>query len=104
MHLDEAIDVAKKRARWNYQNCHTPLLPELPKRLSSSFRYALCRTIVWTSPLSVQKMETRYLANTILPLDWAYKSARLVCRPDSEWLAVDQIEEGREGVEAADEE
>ena len=46
--------------------------------------------------------ETGYLTNTILRLDWcAYKSARLVCRPDSDWLAVDKIEEVREGVEGA---
>lgn len=28
----------------------------------------------------------QYLGNTVLPLDWAYKNARLLCRPDTEWL------------------
>lgn len=27
-----------------------------------------------------------YLGHTVLPLDWAYKNARLICRPDSDWL------------------
>jgi hypothetical protein len=27
----------------------------------------------------------------MLPLDWAYKNARLVCRPDSDWLAPKEI-------------
>ena len=49
--------------------------------------------------LSVQKTDTGYLGNTIMPLDWAYKSARLVCRPDSDWLAPDQIDEYAEPVE-----
>ena len=44
----------------------------------------------------MQKADTGYLANTILRLDWAYKSARLVCRPDSDWLAPEKIEEGAE--------
>jgi hypothetical protein len=26
------------------------------------------------------------LGHTVLPLDWAYNNARLVCRPDSDWL------------------
>ncbi len=28
----------------------------------------------------------QYRGSTVLPLDWAYKNARLICRPDSEWL------------------
>ncbi|MBI2222176.1 MAG: DUF3825 domain-containing protein [Acidobacteria bacterium] len=27
-----------------------------------------------------------YQGRTVLPLDWAYQNARLVCRPDSDWL------------------
>ncbi len=103
MHLDEAIDVAKKRARWNYKTAIPHYFPSF-KRLEFLLPLCLLQDNRVDVALSVQKMETGYLANTILPLDWAYKSARLVCRPDSEWLAVDKIEEGREGVEAADQE
>ena len=33
-----------------------------------------------------------YQGETIYPLDWAYKCARLVCRPDSDWLSADKIQ------------
>lgn len=32
----------------------------------------------------------------MLPLDWAYRNARLVCRPDSDWLDASEISEGDE--------
>jgi hypothetical protein len=85
MHLDEAIDVAKKRARWNYKTAIPHYFPSF-KRLEFLLPLCLVRDNRVDVALSVQKMETGYLANTILPLDWAYKTARLVCRPDSEWL------------------
>lgn len=40
----------------------------------------------------VEKADSgKYLAHTILPLDWAYKNARMVCRPDSNWLIPNRI-------------
>ena len=35
--------------------------------------------------------ELIYQIHTVIPLDWAYLDARLVCRPESEWLAADCI-------------
>lgn len=35
--------------------------------------------------------ETIYMIHTVISLEWAYLDARLVCRPESEWLAVDSI-------------
>ncbi|MEH1818847.1 MAG: DUF3825 domain-containing protein [Nostoc sp.] len=32
-----------------------------------------------------------YLGHTILLLGWAYSNARLVCRPDSDWLIAQNI-------------
>jgi hypothetical protein len=32
--------------------------------------------------------------HTMLPLDWAYTNARLICRPDSDWLSPQKITEG----------
>ncbi|MDR2006776.1 MAG: DUF3825 domain-containing protein [Acidaminococcales bacterium] len=36
-----------------------------------------------------------YLGHTILLLDWAYGNARLITRPDSDWLVAEQIEAGK---------
>ena len=42
--------------------------------------------------LVVEKTESgNYLGHTILPLEWAYSNARLVCRPDSDWLVAENI-------------
>lgn len=35
--------------------------------------------------------EMIYTIHTVIPLEWAYLDARLVCRPESEWLAADAI-------------
>jgi len=95
MHLDEAIGVAKKRARWNYRTAIPHYFPSF-KRLEFLLPLCLLRDSQVDVALSVQKTDTGYLGNTVLPLDWAYKSARLVCRPDSDWLAPHQIDEGKE--------
>jgi hypothetical protein len=29
-----------------------------------------------------------------MSLDWAYMNARLICRPDSDWLAPDAVTQG----------
>ena len=40
----------------------------------------------------VQRMESgNYQGQTILTLPQAYLDARLVCRPDSDWLRVDTV-------------
>jgi hypothetical protein len=45
---------------------------------------------------------TTYYASTVLPLDMAYTNARLVCRPDSDWLSTEiRVESDEE--EALDE-
>ena len=36
--------------------------------------------------LVVERENKRYFGSTVLPLDWAYKNARLIARPDREWL------------------
>lgn len=42
--------------------------------------------------LVVQRMESgNYQGQTILTLPQAYLDARLVCRPDSDWLRVDTV-------------
>ena len=98
MHLNGAIEVAKKRASWNYRTAIPHYFPTL-KELQFLLPLCLLLDNQVDAALSVQKTDTGYLGNTVLPLDWAYKSARLVCRPDSDWLAPDQIEEITEGSE-----
>ena len=42
--------------------------------------------------LVVEKTNSgNYLGHTILPLAWAYSNARLITKPDSDWLAPESI-------------
>lgn len=34
----------------------------------------------------VHRLSNVYVATTVLSLDWAYSNARLIARPDTEWL------------------
>jgi len=97
MYLDQAIELARKRARWNFKTAIPHYFPTL-KRLDFLLPLCLLDDKTVNVALAVQRTETGYLGNTILPLDWAYKSARLVCRPDSDWLAPDRIDSASDPV------
>lgn len=101
MHLDEAIGVAKKRCSWNYRTAVPHYFPSF-KRLEFLLPLCLVRDNRVDVALSVQKTDTGYLGHTILTLDWAYKSARLVCRPDSDWLTPEHIDETSEESDMGD--
>ena len=45
-----------------------------------------------------------YQGQTILTLQMAYLDARQICRPNSEWLTVDHIDQRPESQEAEEEE
>ncbi|MCH8989880.1 MAG: DUF3825 domain-containing protein [Chloroflexi bacterium] len=36
-------------------------------------------------------MSGNYFGHTVIPFDWAYRNARLICRPDSDWLVPETI-------------
>lgn len=80
-----AIDVARNKVQWNYK---TAIPIYYPKRDKISLLLPLCLVNydVVDLALVVSKGSGGYLAETIYPLDWAYKCARLICRPDSDWL------------------
>ncbi len=98
MYVDQAVDVAKKRTRWNFRTAIPHYFPTF-KRLEFLLPLCLLQDKRVDVALSVSKTDTGYLGNTILALDWAYKSARLVSRPDSDWLAPDQIDEAGKPAE-----
>jgi uncharacterized protein DUF3825 len=51
--------------------------------------------------LAVEKtISGSYIGHTVLSLDWAYTNARLICRPDSDWLSPQDIMEGMEEEES----
>ena len=85
-----AIDVTRKRVLWNYK---TAIPTYYPKSDSITLLLPLCLVSENKVDLAlvVSRGDGGYLAETIYPLDWAYKCARLICRPDSDWLTPSTI-------------
>lgn len=81
--LDQGLDKARKRVRRNYKaavphyyNGKLQLL--LPLSLLSQDKADLA--------LAAEKDGKRYISRTVLKLEWAYSNARLLAKPDREWL------------------
>lgn len=90
--MDDAIQVAKKRASWNYKTAIPSYYPTR-NEMNILLPLALTDDNVVDLALVVKRVNEReYYGSTVYPLDMAYKGARLVCRPDSDWLRPD-IEE-----------
>ena len=97
--IKDAIDLAVKRVSWNYK---TAIPMFYPRGNAMSLLLPLClneenKTDV---ALVVQRtMSGNYQRQTILTLSQAYLDARLVCRPDSDWLRTDSIDDALEEQE-----
>ena len=96
----DALDVSIKRVSWNFKTAIPQYYPPA-KKLQLLLPLCLVSDDVVDVALAVERtVSGNYLAYTVLPLNWAYKNARLICRPDSDWLAPEQIS----GEQDADEE
>lgn len=84
--LQDSVDLALKRVEWNYRTAIPAFYPTrdtmsllLPLSLSDDGRPDVA--------LVAELQESgAYLGQTILTMRMAYNNARLVCRPDSDWL------------------
>lgn len=81
--LDSGLEKARRRVRRNYkaavpQYYNGKLQLLLPLCLVSNDKADLA--------LSVEKDGKRYISRTVLELEWAYSNARLLAKPDREWL------------------
>lgn len=96
--IEDAVDLALKRVRWNYKTAIPVYFPTL-NQMNMLLPLALVSDEITDIALVVEKAASgNYLGHTILPLDWAYNNARLVCRPNSDWLSPDLIKQT--GVDA----
>ena len=89
--IKDAVELAVKRVNWNYK---TAIPMFYPRGNAMSLLLPLClnEDNRADAALVVQRMESgNYQGQTILTLAQAYLDARLVCRPDSDWLHVDMV-------------
>jgi hypothetical protein len=90
--MEDALELSLKRVRWNFKTAIPTYFPKSNK-ISLLLPLAIISDEKVDRALVVERTQSgNYLGHTILPLDWAYNNARLVCRPDSDWLAVQNIE------------
>lgn len=95
--LDDAVSLAVKRCEWNYKTA-IPIFYHVTNGIS--LLLPLCLSDDEQSAdvaLVVEKQESgNYQGQTILTLQMAYLDARLICRPNSEWLDPDRVIEENE--------
>lgn len=90
--MQDALHLSLKRVRWNFKTAIPTYFPKR-NRISLLLPLALISDERVDRALVVERTPSgNYLGHTILPLDWAYSNARLVCRPDSDWLTVKEID------------
>jgi hypothetical protein len=84
--LRYAVEFARKRARWNYKTAIPNYFPTLNK-MSLLLPLALLDDSKPDMAIVCNRVnQFEYYGITVYPLDMAYESARLVCRPLSDWL------------------
>ncbi|HCQ63797.1 MAG TPA: hypothetical protein DIU07_00845 [Rhodobacteraceae bacterium] len=84
--VDDAVRIAIERVKWNFKTAIPQYYPKFDL-MSLLLPLGLVKDDVVDLALVVQRQSNgTYSGNTIIPLSWAYKNARLVCRPDSDWL------------------
>lgn len=94
--IEDAIKFAKKRVLWNFKTA-IPIYYPKKKAISLLLPLALCQEDKIDVALVLETTESgAYIAHTILTLQMAYSTARLITRPDSDWLTADAIDGNEE--------
>lgn len=94
--LSDAIRLARKRVSWNYRSVVPQYYPR-HNRMSFLLPLALMDDTKIDTALVVQSERVggddklRYQGYTIFPLAYAYRNARLVAKPISDWLDPERI-------------
>ena len=89
--VSDAIDFAVKRVRWNFKTALPCFYPQ-GNAMSLMLPLALMEDDRVDVALVVERTRSgSYQGQTIMTLQAAYIDARLICRPDSEWLSTSDI-------------
>ncbi len=94
--VEDSVKTALKRVRWNFKTAIPQYYPT-KNHMNLLLPLAIVSDEITDVAIVVEKVESgHYLGHTILPLVWAYNNARLVCRPNSDWLIPDDIKDGED--------
>ncbi|WP_086476961.1 DUF3825 domain-containing protein [Arenibacter amylolyticus] len=90
--FSDSLNLALKRVEWNFKTA-IPMYYPAYNKMSLLLPMSLVDDDTIDLALVTEKTQSgNYLGHTILPLNWAYSNARLITRPDSDWLVADRIE------------
>ena len=97
--IEDAIEHSIKRVRWNFKTA-IPIYYPGQKQISLLLPLALTDEETIDVALVLEATESdAYIAHTILTLRMAYVNARLITRPDSDWLTADNISSSKASKE-----
>ena len=97
--ITDAIDYAIKRVRWNFKTA-IPIYYPGQKKISLLLPLALVDEETINVALVLEATKSgAYIAHTILTLEMAYTNARLITRPDSDWLTAEKISASNTSVD-----
>jgi len=89
--LQDAIDYALRRVRWNFKTA-VPIYYPAHRQLSLLLPLELTGPGSNDVALVLEAADSgTYIAHTILSMKMAYNNARLITRPDSDWLLAPRI-------------
>lgn len=89
--LEEAVKVAENKVRWNFKTAVPVYYPE-KKKISMLLPLVLGNNEDRPDvALVLEATQGGYIAHTILTMKQAFNNARLVSRPDYQWLAIDRL-------------
>jgi len=84
--LEFALKTTLTRVRWNYKTA-IPIYYPKHNKISLLLPLCLINENVVDVALVVERTDSgNYQGQTIYPIDWAYTHARLIARPESDWL------------------
>ena len=99
----QALERALKRVEWNYKTAIPTYYIEdreisilLPLALESKGKVNVA--LVCKHNYNPEKRINNYVGKTILTLDMAYSNARLITRPDSDWLLTDMSRDNKDQI------
>ena len=93
--IEYATELALKRVRWNFKTA-IPIYYPRTHKICLLLPLCLCDEKKADAALVLDPVNGTYIQRTILTLKMAYVDARLITRPDSDWLETSKIDPTQE--------
>ena len=93
--IELARKLALKRVRWNFKTA-IPIYYPRTRKICLLLPLCLCDEKKADAALVLDPVNETYIQRTILTLKMAYVDARLITRPDSDWLETSKIDPSQE--------